>query len=523
MRHFHDWLPLAKAGTKITALESHSGNRQKIFEQFHCWGELMNLPVYFGNPGSPTLRQLQREGDALRGELTDLEFPSVSAEIEGIIVIEGFLRDIYPQQQRCFQLKNIFDTLSWLPDKQQFFIFWEEDYIQLPLELQSLIPLLRVPLPTTQEIWQQILTFCQENKQLGEAQSEDAQKNLLNACRGLSSGEIDLILQRSLAFADTLSQLAQEVLQHKINKLRGQGLEYLGQPDVEVTGGLDLLDLELQKVVSLLDPKAQQLNLEFPKGILLWGPPGTGKSLSAKLSAKRMGIPLIAADWGALLFADSPDSALRNLLEITESISPCVLYWDDFDKGFSGWDSNANGGVARRLSGRLLTWMQERTAPVFMVATVNRLHFLPPELIRRFEERIFFVDLPHKGARYDIFNIHLRKYFPLQFHEDASPWSEDTWRTLLREYNLTTPAEIGNAVRQTAERIFHCHKQRTGQAPKQLHIEPKDLLYQRKLFTPAMIRDEAQIWEIRNQATFARPATGKDTSKFADSPQELFG
>jgi hypothetical protein len=515
MQHLKKWINLIKS-TKITALESRPGDRQRIFSQFSEWGEALGLPVYVGAKGSK-LQILKKGEQGLRWHSTTSEATiklDLLDDIEkGIIILEGFIRS--PTNLHLdlgLKIKRLFDNLRLLENKIHV-ILWEEDYIILPLEIQALIPLLQSPLPTQEEIHKQIQQW-RETLNL----SPDLSKKLTSACQGLSHGEIDLILERS----QTSPDLSKDILQYKIEKLRNQGIEYLSQPDVSLTGGLDLLDRELKKIASLLDPEAQRLNLEFPKGLLLWGPPGTGKSLSAKLSAKRMQIPLIAADWGALLFAPTPDSALRNLLEITESIAPCILYWDDFDKGFSGWDSNANGGVSRRLAGRLLTWMQERTAPVFMLATVNRLGFLPPELIRRFEERIFFVDLPHKGARFEIFKIHLGKYFPNQFGEGQNPWSDDIWQKILREYNLTTPAEIGNAVRQTAERIFHRHKSK-GEIPTTLEIRPIDLIEQRKLFTPAMVRDEEQIWAIRNNATYARPATGKDKSRFAEPPQELFG
>lgn len=163
--------------------------------------------------------------------------------------------------------------------------------------------------------------------------------------------------------------------------------------------------------------------------MVLWKPPGTGKSLSAKLAAKKMGLPLLAANWGILLSSPNPDfpsetlhdRALKEFIAVVTSLAPCILYWDDFDKGFTGWDSNADGGIARRLSAALLTWMQEHQEPIYTIATVNRLGMLPPELVCRFDD-IFFIDLPHvgvaspqeMGARYEVFNLHLAKYFPWQ-------------------------------------------------------------------------------------------------------------
>ena len=101
-----------------------------------------------------------------------------------------------------------------------------------------------------------------------------------------------------------------------------------------------------------------------------------------------MGVPLLAADWGALRGATAYESEqnLRFLLATAEAMAPCVLYFDDFDKGFAGWNSDADGGVSRRLSQKLLTWMQEHQSPVFVMATVNRLGMLPVELQRRVDD-----------------------------------------------------------------------------------------------------------------------------------------
>ncbi len=203
------------------------------------------------------------------------------------------------------------------------------------------------------------------------------------------------------------------------------------------------------------------------------------------------------------------------------SLAPCMLYWDDFDKGFAGWDSNADGGIARRLLAALLTWVQEHQEPIYTIATVNRLGLLPPELVRRFED-IFFVDLPHvgaaspqeMGARYEVFNLHLAKYFPAFQGNGQSLWTDDQWRRLLMEYRICTPAEIGNAVRRCAEEAFY--QGRAGE------IKLEDLLGQRQQFTPAMERESEQMQAIRNQASYARPASGGDRSKFAYIHRELF-
>lgn len=165
------------------------------------------------------------------------------------------------------------------------------------------------------------------------------------------------------------------MLAYKKSKLKGQGVEFLSEPDVPEVGGLDLLEGMLEQAASLVKREAALHNLRFPKGMILWGPPGTGKSLSAKLAAKKMGVPMVAADWAGLRGATAYESRknLREFLQFCDANGEygLVLYFDDFGKGFAGFDSDSDGGISRQLAGKLLTWMQERTSQVLVMATVN--------------------------------------------------------------------------------------------------------------------------------------------------------
>ncbi|MBR8839702.1 MAG: AAA family ATPase [Stigonema ocellatum SAG 48.90 = DSM 106950] len=524
MRFMNDWPVLADQGTPIVGLEYHATDRASILNQFYRWGAERSMPVYYWNPGYSCLQQVvELEGQSKcilqdTDIVPDKDVPQFLLEKKqaGIYLLEGVLEfDSIGQvsERRSYQLMNAFYQASWATN-QQFWVLLES-YVELPLNLQALIPVLSNPLPGRKQVRDAVAAFVGRNSSFGGKDDPLAQAHLVRACQGLPLGEIQLVLERSLAFAGTIEELAVEVLNHKVSKLRGRGLEYLNEPDVPNAGGLDLLDETLDRVSALLDPEAEKYGLKFPKGMILWGPPGTGKSLSAKLAAKKMGVPLLAADWGGLRGATAYESErnLRFLLELAQSIAPVILYFDDFDKGFAGWDSDADGGVARRLSGKLLTWMQEHQSQVYMMATVNRLGMLPPELIRRFDD-IFFIDLPHEGAMYEIFNLHLSKYFPEFRNSDKSPWSDEQWRILLRDYRLCTPAEIANAVRKAAEEAFY-----QGKPGK---VDLQDLIKVRSLFTPSLIRDEDKILAIRNQAVFARPAAGSDQSRFAIPPAELF-
>jgi hypothetical protein len=543
MKLITDWPALANQNTPIVAVEYHTPDRMQIIQQFYHWGEERSLSVFVWNPGYCGLQQLiqhqsqyilqstdsGKDGDIIQYLLEEYQ--------PGIYLLEGVLNEddgSKISQKRSYQLLNGCHQTLW--SQQHHYWVLLETYVQLPLELQPFIPVLSNPLPDQQQVQMVVEQFCDawvgssyprlqqfaecdrravvdRNSWLKTTEKTSALQLLFRACQGLPIGEINMLLQQCLGFAEQLEEIAQLVLEHKVSKLRGRGLEYIAQPDIPSAGGLDLLEKRLETITCLLQSKAKQYGLKFPTGMLLWGPPGTGKSLSAKLAAKKMGLPLLAANWGVLLGDPHPDRALKEFIALVTSLAPCVLYWDDFDKGFAGWDSNADGGVARRLSAALLTWMQEHQEPVYTIATVNRLQMLPAELVRRFED-IFFVDLPHEGARYEIFNLHLAKYFPA-FRDNNSPWSNDQWRRLLAEYRICSPAEISNAVRRCAESAFY--QGRPGE------IEFEDLLKQRQEFTPAMERESEQIQAIRNQAIYAKPVASQDVSRFAYQHRELFG
>ncbi|QDG52023.1 AAA family ATPase [Persicimonas caeni] len=172
-------------------------------------------------------------------------------------------------------------------------------------------------------------------------------------------------------------------------------------------GGLDALKRWLAERKRAFSEDAKAFGLPSPKGLLLIGVQGCGKSLTAKAVARHWGLPLLRLDLGVIFDGKrSPEDALRQAIRTSEAIAPCVLWMDEIEKGF-GSDSE---GRAQRVLGSLLTWQQEKTAPVFLVATANDVTSLPPEMLRkgRFDE-IFFVDLPDIHERKEILQIHLTR------------------------------------------------------------------------------------------------------------------
>ncbi len=195
---------------------------------------------------------------------------------------------------------------------------------------------------------------------------------------------------------------------------RGGLLEYVETPlDLSEIGGMSHLKKWLNQRKGAFSSEAEQFGLQAPKGVLMLGVQGAGKSLCAKAIATAWHQPLLRLDPGALYasFIGESERNLRDALRQTEMMSPVVLWIDEIEKAFASAASrSADGGLSQRMFGTLLTWMQEHEAPVFVVATANDIGALPPELLRkgRFDE-IFFVDLPSLKVRREIFTIHLRK------------------------------------------------------------------------------------------------------------------
>lgn len=244
-----------------------------------------------------------------------------------------------------------------------------------------------------------------------DALAKDA---LLRNLRGLSLAEARRIA-RHLIFDDGL--IAAHDLP-KLAKLKFELLNRSGHLHFEYdtahfadVAGVSRLKRWIEQRRSVFIEDAAPAGLDPPKGVLLLGVQGCGKSLAAKAVAGGFGVPLVRLDFGTLYnkYHGETEKNLRDALASTEQLAPCVLWMDELEKGLAS-SGESDGGISRRVLGYLLTWMAERTARVFMVATANQVDQLPPELLRkgRFDE-IFFVDLPRPEAREAIFRIHLNK------------------------------------------------------------------------------------------------------------------
>lgn len=285
--------------------------------------------------------------------------------------------------------------------------------LDLPLELKDDVAILHVPLPVADEIeklFDGITRKLDESKLL----QRELKARLINSALGLTTNQSRLAFSRAFAQFGRFDERAIPLVTlAKQQVIRESGaLEFWpaeqGEADV---GGLDLMKIWLKKRELGFTPDARAANVPFPRGAALIGIPGTGKSLSAKMLSGLWKLPLLRLDVGALfssLLGDSEQN-MRKALMLAETVCPCILWIDEMEKAFAGSGAQSlNAGAATRVFGTFLTWMQEHTTPVFVIATANDIEGLPPELMGRFD-RTFFLDLPNEDERRAIFLIHLQR------------------------------------------------------------------------------------------------------------------
>jgi ATP-dependent 26S proteasome regulatory subunit len=341
--------------------------------------------------------------------------------------------------------------------------------LKIPVELEKDVTVLDVPLPDFAELLALLKNIVAVVKKSGRVsihlEPADVEA-LVRAALGLTSSEAENAFARAIAIDDRLdADDIQLVLEEKRQVIRKSGLleYYPTEHGLGGIGGLEDLKGWLDRRAAAFTEEARQFGLPEPKGLLLLGVQGCGKSLTAKAIASQWRLPLLRLDMGKIFgsLIGSSEENVRRAIRMAEGVAPVVLWIDEIEKGLSGVKSSGDtdGGTGARVFGALLTWMQEKTAPVFVVATANSIEHLPPELLRkgRFDE-IFFIDLPSHRERAEIFDIHLRR-------RRRDPARFDLAR-LAADARGFSGAEIEQAI---ISALYQAFDERTELA--QLHIE----------------------------------------------------
>jgi hypothetical protein len=283
----------------------------------------------------------------------------------------------------------------------------------LPAELEHEMVVLHFALPGKEELGV-VLDNIAASAKVDSPQDAERER-LLDAARGLTTSEAENAFALSLIQTGEFSH--QVVNREKANALHKNGLLEIVPPTrtLDNIGGLDCLKAWLLQRRDAFGARAREYGLPSPRGLLIIGIPGTGKSLTAKASASVFQRPLLRLDAGRLFagLVGQSEANLRSVIQTAEAMAPTVLWIDEIEKGFSGSKSSgsSDGGTANRVFGGFVSWMQERSAPVFVVATANDVTQLPPEFLRkgRFDDN-FFVDLPNHEEREAIWRIQIARY-----------------------------------------------------------------------------------------------------------------
>ena len=422
MRYYEEELEtLIKAGAKVVEIASFEWERVHGFANYvaedlgidwYSWSSVSGLKVWEGNgfkiinPDCVTLPAV-------------LDYYT-KAENDMILVLEDFHpygEANYPVNIRY--LREMMRPQNFVGNYKKAIILSSPSKF-VPEELSKELPVIEVDLPDrdtieviADSVVKEYKEYCLESK---------ITPKLLESALGLT------VMEARLAFAKAIIQnrkLTEDeiplIIGEKEQIIKKSGLLEYFHPKEYLTsvGGLDNLKEWIHKRGQAYSDDAKEFGLNIPRGVLLLGVPGCGKSLTAKAIANEWKFPLLRFDLGKVFggIVGESERNIRYALDVAKTISPCVLWIDEIEKGLSGSQSSGrtDGGTSARVFGTFLTWMQEKKEPVFVVATANDISSLPPELLRkgRFDE-IFFVDLPSAKERENIFNIHLNNK-----HRDA--------------------------------------------------------------------------------------------------------
>jgi hypothetical protein len=356
----------------------------------------------------------------------------------------------------ALHLKNSFKTILLISPT-----------LEIPTELEKEITVLNYPLPSREdlnELLDKIIADISQLKQITIELDHAGRERLLQASLGLTLGEAENVFAKIIVKSGRLSgEDVNEVFAEKQQIIRKSGLleYYATEESFANVGGMAVLKDWLDKRSAAFTQEARAFGLPAPKGVLMLGVQGCGKSLCAKAVSTQWQLPLLRFDMGRMFgsLVGSSEENVRRAIAVAESVAPTILWVDEIDKAFAGSQGSgaSDGGTTARVFGTFLTWLSEKTSPVFVVATANDISQLPPELLRKGRlDEIFFVDLPSKEERAEIFRIHLQRR-----RRDAARFDLE----LLAENSKDcSGAEIEEAINSALYDAFYAHREITTES-----------------------------------------------------------
>lgn len=400
------------AGFPILYINSYEEEKMdRIIGESAAGRKILEWNGVFGFADFTTKKSMNLADPSLQGTL---QFLLKGNELDGAILVLKDTTSLLENPEIIALLKNIACRISSGSIETNVII--ESAIKVIPKELEPYITMLEMDYLTTEDIKTIIHEFIDYNNV--DSVRDELLEEMAISFKGLSQFEIENIL--ALAYADdgelTKKDLSLIFEQKRQMIMKSGILDMIPQKEsIEDIGGLDNLKEWLNKKAKIFKniDKAKEFGVDIPKGVLIAGVPGCGKSLNAKAAAKLFEVPLLRLDMGRIMgkYVGESEANMRKAITLAEAIAPCVIWIDELEKGFAGVGGESGGAdVTTRLFGSLLTWMQEKDSAAFVVATANDITKLPPELLRkgRFDE-IFYVGLPNDDERRKIFEIHISK------------------------------------------------------------------------------------------------------------------
>ncbi len=378
---------------------------KKVFS----WSVCRGIVPYGTSP------QSQRNADAKTADPT-VALNNVLDQVDPAIFV---FKDFHPYLTDPSVVRKLREVALYLKNSYKTLILISPT-LKLPLELEKEVSVIDFGLPDREhvtELLNRTVADVNKNANLNISLSEHAKEALVNAAMGLTINEAENVFAKTLVKTGGLSEKdVPIVLSEKEQIIRKSGMleYYRATEEFGNVGGMEELKDWLRKRKSAFSADARRFGLPNPKGALLIGVQGCGKSLCAKALASLWGVPLLRLDLGKVFssLVGSSEENVRQAVQAAESVAPAILWMDEIEKAFAGTQSSSfsDAGTTSRVFGTFITWLQEKTAPVFVIATANNISQLPPELLRkgRFDD-IFFVDLPSRQDRAEIFGIHIAK------------------------------------------------------------------------------------------------------------------
>jgi adenylate kinase family enzyme len=478
-------------------------DRQYTLDKLQLVGDELAKPVYLWSLLQPDLQPLSMVGlTQLQPEpITSLiqQIGSLTSTTNGLYVFENLFAVIDAvsplTREACYQAISQLFTRINQQQRNCMVVLMESGRGNIPSGLSQIIWEYKLPLPTNLELNSLLLEH-----QINLAKSP----RFANILAGLTLEEITLGIRANRDITN-LEELENRLLDYKYNLFQSCGLEFMGDTTTQDIGGMDLVKEALEEVEMDFTPAARECGLPLPRGWILVGVPGAGKTYFAKICAQKLGFPLI--NIGIDIVKSGGVSKFKQLLARIDACAPNIPYLDEFDKFFA----DEHG---QELLGILLTWLNEKKSATFVLATLNRLENLPPELTRagRFD-RVFYVDFPSADERKQILQLHCSRFDRRYQESEYGPLNIEDWLTIVEATNKYTGAELAQIAIVAAKMQFY---QGRGQ---NIQIDLDSLLAARNRVKSLYSRNPEGVLAIENRAKAFTEAASSHRPSQLDLPE----